>query len=231
MRVADVMTLNIVTVRPSASVREVARILLDHRISAVPVVDEQDRPVGIVSEGDLLRRVETGTETKRSWWLDLLSDPEDRALRFVREHGHTAEQVMSRELITTTEEADLAEVARLLEKHGIKRLPVLRDGRIVGVVSRADILRGFASAEPKLPTGGAPGDDRQIRKAVLDALSGMGIAPGPINATVSDGRVQLWGAVRSEADERAAIVAAEEVPGVVVVESHLSHHLNYAWGY
>ncbi len=107
MRVADVMTLSVVTVRPSASVREVARILLDHGISAVPVVDEQDRPVRIVSEGDLLRRVETGTETKRSWWLDQLSDPEDRAMRFVKEHGHTAEQVMSRELVTTTEEADL----------------------------------------------------------------------------------------------------------------------------
>lgn len=110
---------------------------------------------------------------------------------------------MSRELVTTTEEADLAEVARLLEKHRITRLPVLLDGRIVGFVSRADILRGFA-LEPKLPTRGAPGDDCKIRKAVLAGLASAGVAPGPLNVTASDGRVQLWGAVRSDADEREA---------------------------
>lgn len=124
-------------------------------------------------------------------------------MRFAKEHGHTAEQVMSRELVTTTEEVDLAEVARLLEKHRITRLPVL-DGRIVGFVSRADILRGFASVEPKLPTRGAPGDDCEIRKVVLAGLASAGVAPGPLNVTASDGRVQLWGAVRSDADERAA---------------------------
>jgi CBS domain-containing protein len=220
MRVADIMTPAVVTVRPETSVREVARILLDRGISAVPVVDDAGRPLGIVSEGDLVRRFEIGTETRRSWWLNLFDDPEKRASRFAKEHGRTAEQVMSRELIATTEDASLADVARLLEKHRIKRVPVLRDGRIVGIVSRANILRGLASVEAA-PPAAAPADDLQIRKGVLAKLSQAGFAPGLVDVTVSAGKVQLWGTTRSEVEERAAIVAAGEVPGVGAVESHL----------
>jgi CBS domain-containing protein len=211
-------------------VREVARILMDRGISAVPVVDDKGRPLGIVSEGDLVRRTELGTETRRSWWLDLFGDPDERAVRFTKEHGRTAEQVMSRELITTTEDASLAEVARLLEKHRIKRLPVLRDGRVVGIVSRANILRGFASVEEK-QSAAAPAGDLDIRKAVLAKLSELGIAPGLVDVTVSAGTVQLWGTTRSDAEERAAIVAAEEVPGVTDVESHLGRLPTYALSY
>jgi CBS domain-containing protein len=230
MRVADIMTSDVVTVRPETNVREVARILLDRGISAVPVVDDDGRPLGIVSEGDLVRRTELGTGTRRSWWLDLFGDPDERAVRFAREHGRTAEQVMSRELITTTEDASLAEVARLLEKHRIKRVPVLRDGRIVGILSRANILRGFASLEEKQPVA-APAGDLEIRRAVLSNLSGAGIAAGLVDVTVSAGRVQLWGTTRSDAEERAAIVAAEEAPGVTAVESHLGRLPGYALSY
>ena len=230
MRVADIMTSGVVTVRPDTSVREVAKILLDRSISAVPVVDDEGRPLGIVSEGDLVRRTELGTETRRSWWLDLFGDPDERAIRFTREHGRTAEQVMSREVVTTTEDAGLAEVARLLEKHRIKRVPVLRDGRIVGIVSRANILRGFASVEEKQPAA-KPASDLEIRKAVLATLSELSIAPGLVDVTVSAGTVQLWGTTRSDAEERAAIVAAEEVPGVTAVESHLGRLPTYALSY
>ena len=230
MRVADIMTSGVVTVRPDTSVREVAKILLDRSISAVPVVDDEGRPLGIVSEGDLVRRTELGTGTRRSWWLDLFGDPDERAIRFTREHGRTAEQVMSREVVTTTEDAGLAEVARLLEKHRIKRVPVLRDGRIVGIVSRANILRGFASVEEKQPAA-KPASDLEIRKAVLAKLSELSIAPGLVDVTVSAGTVQLWGTTRSDAEERAAIVAAEEVSCVTAVESHLGRLPTYALSY
>lgn len=230
MRVADIMTTDVITVRPDATVREIARLLLERGISAVPVIDGENRPVGIVSEGDLVRRVETGTETKRSWWLDFFSGADAKPERFAKEHGHRAEQVMSRELVTTTEDASLADVARLLEKHRVKRLPVLRDGRLVGIVSRANILRGLVTAAPQIAAR-SPASDRDIRKAVLDRLSDAGIAPGFVDVTVTDGRVQLWGVARNDAEERAAVVAAEEVAGVVAVESNLGRVPTYAWGY
>jgi CBS domain-containing protein len=230
MRVAEIMTGDVVTVGPKTGVREIARLLLDRGFSAVPVVDETGRPLGIVSEGDLVRRVETGTETRRSWWLGLFGDPDERAGRFAKEHGHTAEQVMTRRLVTTTEDATLAEVARLLEKHRIKRLPVLRDGRIVGIVSRANILRGLAAAEP-VRTSATPAGDLEIRKAIMEKLSDSGITQGLVDVTVSEGKVHLWGVTHSDVQERAAIVAAEEVSGVGNVESHLGRIPAYASSY
>jgi CBS domain-containing protein len=231
MRVADIMTTDVVTVRPETSVREVARILLERRISGVPVVDEEDRPLGIVSEGDLVRRIETGTQTRRSWWLDFFGGGDAQAGRFTKEHGHTAGQVMTRTVVTTTEEVGLEEVARLLEKHRVKRLPVLWDGKVVGIVSRANLLRGLAASEPRPMSAGAPATDRDIRKAILDRISAAGVAPGFVDATVTGGKVQLWGITHSDVEERAAIVAAEEVPGVVAVESNLGRVPTYAWGY
>ena len=231
MQAADMMTSNVLTVRPDMPVREVAKLLIDHQISAVPVVDEADRPVGIVSEGDLVRRTEIGTETGRSWWLDLFTSTENRASRFLKEHGHTAGQVMSRKLVTVAEDTPLPEIARLLEKHRIKRVPVLRDGRIVGIVSRANILRGLAAAEPAPVPTGTSADDREIRRAVLRHLSDAGVAPTVGDATVTNGRVELWGIARDDVEERAAIAAAEEVPGVVSVESNLGRVPDYTWGY
>ena len=230
MRVADIMTTGVITVTPETSVREVARILVERGISAVPVVDDQARPLGIVSEGDLVRRIEIGTETRRSWWLDLIGDPDANAVRFSREHGRTAEQVMSRKLITTREDATLAEVAGLLEKHRIKRVPVLRDGWIVGIVSRANLLRARVSVEP-VPIAAPTGGDREVRQAVLKAILNAGVAPGLVDVTVSEGKVHLWGAASSDAAARAAMVASEEVPGVVAVESHLGRLPGYALSY
>jgi CBS domain-containing protein len=225
------MTTDVVTVRPETGVREVARILLERGISGFPVVDEEERPLGIISEGDLVRRIETGTETRRSWWLDLFSGGDAQASRFTKEHGHTAEQVMTRTLVTTTEEVGLEEVARLLEMHRVKRLPVLRDGKVVGIVSRANLLRGLAASEPRPEPAGSVATHRDIRKAVLDRLKEAGIVPGLVDATVTGGKVQLWGIAHSDVEERASIVAAEEVPGVVAVESHLGRVPDYAWGY
>ena len=229
MRVAEIMTTNVVTVGPKTGVRDIAKLLLDRGISAVPVVDETGHPLGIVSEGDLVRRVETGTETRKSWWLRMFGDPDETAGRFAKEHGHTAEQVMTRRLMTTTEDASLAEVARLLERHRVKRLPVVRDGRIVGIVSRANILRGLAAAEP-VPSG-MPAGDLEVRQAVLKKLSDLGIASGLVDVTVSGGSVHLWGVTHSDVQERAAIVAAEEVAGVGAVESHLGRIPSYAASY
>lgn len=220
MRVADIMTTDVITERLDAIVRGIAGHLLERGISAMPVIDGENRPVWIVSEGNLLRRVETGTATKQSWWLNLSNGADAKPERFAKKDGHRAEQVMSRELVTTTEDVRLADVGRLLGNHRVKHLRVLRDGRLVGIVSRANILRALVTAAPQIAARSL-GGDRDIRKAVLDRLSDAGIAPGLVDATVKDGRVQLWGVARNDAEERAAIVAAGEVAGVVAAESNL----------
>jgi len=221
MRAGDVMTADVVRVSPEARVEEIARLLLEHHISAVPVVDAGGRLVGIVSEGDLVRRVETGTAGSRAWWLELLADPATLALEYVKTHGRRAADVMTRTVVTVEENASLADVARLLEGRRIKRVPVVRDGRIVGIVSRADLVRGLAvrSIEPQPAT---VADDRAIREGVLAALRGQPWWLGTYQTVVViDGVVHLWGMARSVAERAAMRVAAENVPGVRGVEDHL----------
>ena len=229
MKVADVMTTDVATVGPEAEVREIARLLLSRNISGVPVVDAEGRPLGMVSEGDLMRRAEAGTEHRRSWWLDLIQSEQRRSAEYVKEHGRRAEEIMSRKVISIGEDASLSEAAELLEKHRIKRLPVLRDGRVAGIVSRANLLRGLVAARPETPAPHA--DDRSIREDVLRRVSAeAGATGGMIDVVVHQGVVQLWGVTQTDAEEQAAVVAAENAPGVVRVESHLGRLPPYAWG-
>ncbi len=220
MQVRDVMTTAVITVTPDTPVEDIARRLLEHHISGVPVVAEDGRLVGIVSEGDLVRRL--GEEGwARSWWLQLLTTPEAQARSYVRTHGRRARDVMSVDLVTARPEMSVAEAARLLEAHRVKRLPVVdAQGRLVGVVSRADLLRAVAAAGTREQE--APVDDRSLRERVLKALDETGIPYQPyVNVVVHDGEVHLWGWVSSREESEALRVAAENVPGVRRVETHL----------
>lgn len=220
MKAKDVMTPNVISVSEDTTVAEIATTLLKWRISAVPVVDAKEHLVGIVSEGDLVCRVETQTDRAPPWWLAALGDADERATDYVKSHGHLANDVMTRSVVTVEEDTSVADIANLLEAHRIKRVPVLRHSSVVGIVSRANLLHGLASADPTSPPSN---DDRELRAAVLNRLrneAGVGLAS--LNATVSDGVVHLWGTALSEAQKDEIRVATESVPGISAVEDHLS---------
>jgi CBS-domain-containing membrane protein len=230
MQARDVMTSKVVTVRPDTRVEQIARLLLERRISGVPVVDADERLVGIVTEGDLMRRPEMGTERHRGWWLRLFGDQRERAAEYARAHGSRAEEVMTRNVVTVTEETPVAEIARLLEERRIKRVPVLRDGKIVGIVSRANLLQSLAARPaPTLPERWM--DDRSIRDEVARVLDREGwTAHGPLNVIVTNGVVELWGLVESKEERLAIRIAAENVPGVVAVKDNLGSVRPWLWG-
>ena len=220
MKAKDVMTPYAVTVAPDSTVGEVADTLLTHGISAAPVV-EGEKLVGIVSEGDLVRRVEIGTDRRpRSWWLRLFTDDTALAAEYIKSHATRVRDIMTRKVVTVTEDTPLADVATTLEKNRIKRVPVLRDGRLVGIVSRANLIQGLAAARAT-PLPQVEPDDSTIRAAVLDALRSQSWSSvGTADVTVTNGVVEFWGIFRSEEQRDAGRVAAENVAGVRKVEDH-----------
>ena len=221
MRAADVMTSDVIAVGEDASVQEVARLMAEHGISAVPVVDRERRVVGILSEGDLLHRAETGTERRRSWWLEMVASTNQLAGEYVKSHSGSVKDIMTRDVISVTEETTVADIAILLETKRIKRVPVLRDGRLVGIVSRANLMRALAMTINERPSG-AEADDRAIRDRLLNELKAQKWAEvAPANITVKDGIVHLWSSYYSDQEKRALIVAAESIPGVRRVEDHM----------
>src|SRR5215203_3981133 len=147
---ADVMTTEVVSVEPDTPVRDIAELLYTRRISGVPVV-EHDRVIGIVSEGDLIGHTAAIGEQRRSWWLSLFADESLSARDYAKTHGRTARDVMTASVISVEETATLAEIARLVERHRIKRVPVLRDGKLVGIISRGNLLQGLATLKPEPP--------------------------------------------------------------------------------
>ena len=220
MNAADVMVTNVITVGPDTRVQDVAHIFLTNRISAVPVVDSDGKIQGIVSEGDLMRRVEAGTGRHHSWWLALLTGRDALAAEYVKEHSRTISDVMSRDVITAAPETPLRDIANILEKKGIKRVPIVKDGRIVGIVSRANLLQAVASLRKQIE-GGAP-NDTKIRDAVVERLkTAPWSRPSLINVIVQDGTVELWGIVDTPTQKKAVRVAAEETPGVRAVNDNL----------
>lgn len=229
MRAVDVMTTKVITVQPDTEVREIAGLLLKHRISAVPVVDANQRVLGIVSEGDLMRRVENNTDSRHSWWLEGIFSSHDKAGEYVQTHGRKAGDVMTRDVVEVMEDTPLYDIADLLEKHHIKRVPVTRDGRLVGIVSRANLLHGLAAKGAGV-TDPISSDDQTIREKLLHALSKeAGLDTALLNVTVTDGVVQLWGIVNTKAEKQAAQVAAENTPGVRAVENHLGQIPAWVW--
>lgn len=220
MQAKDIMSVGVATVSPETPVAEVARLLLQRQISGVPVVDAESRLLGIVSEGDLMFRAETGTEQRRPWWVALFTAPQEAAASYLKTHGVRAADVMTREVITVTEETPLEEIAALFAERRIKRVPVVRDDRIVGIVSRADLLRGLVAAQPETAV---TADDRTLRQRLYDKLRAQDWAAGiHFNLMVTDGIVHLWGIVDSDEQRRAATVAAETTPGVRGVVNHLA---------
>lgn len=218
MQAKDIMTTEVFTVGPEAEVADVARLMLERRVSAIPVVDGKRRVLGIVSEGDLIRRAQCGADRRRSWWLALLADP---TAEFIKVYGTRAEDLMTRDVITVPEAATLAEIARMLEAHRIKRVPVVRDGRLAGIVSRADVLRGLASLRSARAEGPSA-DDRQIRNRILALLKERSDASTRfVSVIVVGGTVYLWGTAESEQDRVAIRVATENVAGVKAVHDFL----------
>lgn len=219
MQAQDVMTTRVATVGAGAPVQEAARLMLERRISALPVLDGKDRVVGIVSEGDLVRRAEPDTGAAHSWWLRLLALPaENAAADYLQTHGVAVGDVMTRPVVGVRRTTPLHEVARLLEKHRIKRVPVLEAGRLVGIVSRADLVRQLATA-PVRPAPRLTGD-RALRRQVLKGVTESGVNASYVNVTVTGGMVHLWGGVRTEVEQRALRTAAKAVNGVRKLEDH-----------
>jgi CBS domain-containing protein len=227
MLVRDVMVAPVITVGPSATVQEVAKLLLEKQISAVPVLDNNGKLVGIVSEGDLLHRVEAGTERHRSWWLRVLTESDTLAAEYVKSHSRKVSDVMTRDVITTSPQAPLHEVAALMEKNAVKRLPVLENGQLVGVVSRANLLQAVASARQLLDI--AP-TDKAIRDRILASLKKEAWShTGLLNVTVTNGVVDLWGVADSDAERKAIRVAAESAAGVGAVHDNLVTYRGGGW--
>ena len=226
MNAKDVMTTEVVTVSPETTVQDLAKILSEKGISGAPVVDADQRLVGVVSEGDLLHRAETGTERRvqrrRSWWLESVAAEQELARDYVKAHGRTVADIMTREVISAEETTDLADLAMLLETKRVKRVPVVSGGKLVGIVSRANLVRALAttSSAPKIV---ADTDDRTIREQLLAELRQQQWANiWAADIMVRDKVVHVWfSADESEAERQAVRVAAENVPGVRGFEAHI----------
>jgi CBS domain-containing protein len=218
MRAHQIMTRAVVTVTPDSTILEAADIMLKHHVSGLPVVDAAGKLVGIVSEGDFIRRSEIGTQKKRSRWLKFLMGTD--ATQYVREHGRKVSEVMTRDPLTIAEEATLEEIVNAMEANGIKRMPVMRDGKLVGIVSRANLLHAVASLAREIPDPTA--DDDHIRSRIIQALEKHDWSPFGLNVIVRDGIVHLSGVITDEESRHAAIVATENVAGVKKVHDHLS---------
>lgn len=217
MKAADIMTTEVVSVSPETEVSEVARLLLEHRVSAVPVTDRDGHILGMVSEGDLMRRAECGRG--QSWWLSLFAD---KTSDFVHIYGTRARDVMTRDVVSIDKEATIAEIARVLEVHGIKRVPVLEEGRLIGIVSRADILRGLATLASSESVS-ANTNDHVVRQRILDLLKGKTSASlEAVSIIVVDGIAYLWGIAETQEQSEAIRTAAENVVGTGKVRDNLT---------
>ena len=229
MQAVDIMTTDVISVGPQEEVSAIAQLLLEHHISAVPVVDESHQVVGIVSEGDLMRRIQKEDGKESSWWLSLFAGHKDPA-DYVKTHGRKADEVMTANPMTIEEDTPLDKIARLLEKHRIKRVPVVKEGKLVGIVSRANLLQGLATEAAV--SDSVLRDDRAIRDNILDEIEkNTGVRSAAINVTVSNGVAELWGLIDSSDQHKALEVAAENTPGVTRVENNLGYAPRGVGGY
>lgn len=221
MDAGDVMTREVVTIGPDTPVLQIVQLLLSRGVSGVPVIDEAGVLVGVVSEGDLLRRVELGTEKRRGSWRAFFTGTATLAEEYVRSHGTIARDIMTRDVITVGRAAPLADIADVMEENRIKRVPVVEDGKLIGIVSRSNLLRAFASQHAD-PTAGAAADDASIRAALLAELGRQAWSRRAENTVVvSEGVVHLWGLVATPEELRALELAAQGIAGVKSVRNHM----------
>lgn len=223
MRADEVMTPNPKTIAPNASVAEAVHMMLEARISGLPVVDETGRLVGVITEGDLLTRAELGTEKKRARWLEFLFGPGRAAEDFVHSHGRKVEEVMTRTPITVGPSAGIEEVVGVMIDRRVKRLPVVEGAQLLGVVSRADVLRALSGVfAATTAAAGAPVGDAELAERVRATLAGERWAPTTsIEIRAVDGTVELWGSILDERQREAIRVAVENIPGVKAIADHL----------
>ena len=215
MKAIDVMVRDVVTVKPGDDVNHAIALLAEHDVSALPVVDDSGAVVGVVSEADLMHRDEIGTRRQRSWWMEAVTPGVRIAGEYAKEHGHKVAEIMSGNVVSASEDTPLGEIAGLLEKHRIKRLPVLRDGKLVGIVSRSNLIQALAASHAQVAATDGTIGDRGIRLELLDRMSDQTWTDfGSRNVIVRDGVVHLWGLVGSDEERKALLALAEDVPGV-----------------
>ena len=221
MKVSDVMTRQVVSISPEAAIFEAIRLMLKHHIGGVPVIADRGKLVGIVTESDFLHRPETATERKRSRWLDALFGPAAAAHDYVRSHGLKVQDVMTRDPVTVAENALLDEAVRIMEAHSVKRLPVMQRGKLVGIVSRADLMLAVANINRAAP--GSGGDDAAIRYHIMAAIREQSWTAGAfLDVIVCDGTADLWGSISDVTQREALKVLVASTPGVKKVEDHLT---------
>jgi CBS domain-containing protein len=212
MHASQVMTRSVVTVPADATVYAAADILLGSRISAAPVVDADGRMVGIVSEADLMNRPETGTVPSKSWLERLLVDDARLARDYIRSHSHHVADVMTKKVITAEERTQLEVIAALMQRHHVKRVPILCDGKVVGIVSRANLLQGLLAREP-YPAASQVSDE-SVRDTVVKELARHSWGSDVSNVVIDNGVVNLWGHVYTDQAKEAVRIAVENVAGV-----------------
>jgi CBS domain-containing protein len=219
MQAVELMSTNLVVVPPETPITAVAELLASRGISAVPVVDKQGAPLGVVTEGDLIRRLAEEPRGPLTWFLDVFRSPTLQVQRFAKAHGKTARDVMTEDLVTVPETATAEEIARLMEQRGIRRVPVVKDGKMVGLVSRADLLRAVLRPQA---SAAAPEDDKGILRAVTAALRKQPWTDAHfVFPEVEDGKVSLHGYARADAMRQGLGVLVREVPGVKSVEDRM----------
>ena len=219
MRAHQIMTRKVITVGPDCSIADAANLMLRNHISGLPVLDKVGDLIGIVSEGDFLRRSEIGTQRKRPSWLQFLTSTGRLADEFVDERGRKIEDVMTRDPVTVSDDTPLDEMVSLMESKGVKRLPVMRSGKMVGIVTRANLLQAVASMAKEIPD--PTSDDDHIRSRLLKIYDATDWRPIGLQVAVRNGIVHLYGLIGDDRARRAAVVAAENIAGVKEVHDHI----------
>jgi CBS domain-containing protein len=222
MKALDVMQRDVVTATPETTIDDAVRLMVTHRISGLPVVDEAGNVVGIFSEGDLLRRVELGTARTASAWGAWLAGPGRDARNYVRSHARRVGEVMTAPAISVAVQTPLSEVVALMESRGIRRVPVLDGDRLVGIVTRADLIQALQRLLPKVDGQGQPVADEELRHRLLDSLKAQRWSPrNCLDVKVADGVAELVGIVTDQSEREAARVLIENTPGIRGVVDHL----------
>ncbi|WP_398470903.1 CBS domain-containing protein [Tardiphaga sp.] len=219
MKAHQIMTRNVVTIAPDASIHDAAKLMIDHHVSGLPVVDEDGKLIGIVTERDFLRRQELGTEIKRPRWLEFLRGPGRQAVDFVREAGRKVHEIMTPTVYSVIPDAELADIVEIMERHRIKRVPVVQGDRLVGIVSRHNFVAAIADVTRNTAEIGT--SDALVRRRVLAVLRSREWVPAGLDVRVKDGVVDIIGFITDENVRQAIVVATENVAGVSRVREHL----------
>lgn len=228
MHAQDIMTTTVITVEPTTTVEQVTKLMIEHQISALPVVDAEGTVLGIVSEGDLLRRVEGANDQKKSWWLRLFSNNEDSVKEFVALRGRYVQDVMSKKVICVEPDTQVGEVARILAKNHIKRVPVVQNNKLQGIVSRANLMHALAAVPARsLKSVSTDVEKREVILEVLSAVPNLNVSH--LNVIIDGDQVEIWGVSASNEEENALKIALEGVEGVGEVTYNLGRLPGYTW--